>query len=303
MNRMDAKREDAIGRWLTGQTGRRHASRPAGEVHGGSMQPCLRWPAAGGDAFVKVAAASHRVAFEAEAAGLELLRDARALRVPCVRAVGVAGDIAVLALEWLALSPPHAASADVQARLGERLALQHRVQAPTFGWSRDNTIGATPQPNTEDDDWARFYRLRRLGHMLTLARAAGLDPRIVDRGERLLDRCDRFFTNHRPVPSLLHGDLWGGNWSALARSREPVIYDPAVYFGDRETDIAFTRLFGGFGRAFYAAYEAAWPPDPGAGTRTTLYNLYHVLNHHVLFGGGYARQAQHMIDGLLAEVR
>lgn len=300
---MEAERHHALGRWLGEQTGRRHASRPAGEVHGGSVHRCLRWPAAGGDAFVKVAAASQLAAFEAEAAGLESLREAQALRVPCVHAVGLVAGTAVLALEWLALSPPDAASPEVQARLGERLASQHRVQAARFGWSRDNTLGATPQPNAEDDDWVRFYRQRRLGHMLTLAQAAGLDPRIVDRGERLLDRCGQFFEDHCPVPSLLHGDLWGGNWSALARSREPVIYDPAVYFGDRETDIAFTRLFGGFGRAFYAAYEAAWPPDPGAGTRTTLYNLYHVLNHHVLFGGGYARQAQHMIDGLLAEVR
>jgi Fructosamine-3-kinase len=299
---MDAERYDAIGRWLTAQTGRRHASRPAGEVHGGSVQPCLRWPAAGGDAFVKVAATPHLTAFEAEAAGLALQRETRALRVPCVHAVGLVADSAVLALEWLALSPADAASPDVQAQLGERLALLHRVQAAKFGWSRDNTIGATPQPNAEDDDWVRFYRQRRLGHMLTLAQEVGLDTRIVDRGERLLDRCEEFFTDHRPVPSLLHGDLWSGNCSALARSREPVIYDPAVYFGDREADIAFTRLFGGFGRTFYDAYESAWPLAPGAQSRADLYNLYHVLNHYVLFGGGYARQAQRLIEELLADL-
>jgi fructosamine-3-kinase len=101
------------------------------------------------------------------------------------------------------------------------------------------------------------------------------------------------------VPSLLHGDLWGGNWSADASGR-PVIFDPAVYFGDREADLAMTRLFGGFGAAFYAAYAGAWPLEPGAAERTTLYNLYHVLNHLNLFGGGYLSQAQAMIDRLLA---
>ena len=103
-------------------------------------------------------------------------------------------------------------------------------------------------------------------------------------------------------PSLLHGDLWGGNWGVLSGSREPAIFDPAVYYGDRETDIAMTRLFGGFGPRFYAAYQATWPLDQAAGTRCTLYNLYHVLNHFNLFGGGYGRQAEGMIDRLLAEL-
>jgi protein-ribulosamine 3-kinase len=298
---MDAQACDMLARWFTAQTGRRHARDPAAQVHGG-VYPCLRWPAEGGDAFVKVAEASQLAVFEAEAAGLEALREARALRVPRVYAIGRVGDRAVLALEWLALSPADAARPEVQARLGEGLARQHGVQAPRFGWSRDNTIGATPQPNAQADDWVQFFRERRLGHMLALAARDGLAPEVVERGERLKASCDAFFAGHRPAPSLLHGDLWGGNCSALAGSGEPVIYDPAVYFGDRETDLAFTRLFGGFGREFYAAYEAVWPLDPGAETRATLYNLYHVLNHYVLFGGGYGRQARHMIDALLAEL-
>ena len=265
------------------------------------MHRCVRWPAVGGDTFVKLAAPANLAAFEAEAAGLDTLREAAALRVPRVHAVGITGDSAVLALEWFDLAPTSAGQPAVQRRLGEGLARQHRVVAARFGGQRDNTIGATPQPNAEDDDWVRFYRQRRLGYMIGLAVRAGLAGHVVDHGQRLVERCGEFFRSYRPVPSLLHGDLWAGNWSALAASREPVVYDPAVYFGDREADIACTRLFGGFGPAFYRAYESQWPLEPGAATRCTLYNLYHVLNHFVLFGGGYAQQAHRMIESLLAE--
>ena len=101
---------------------------------------------------------------------------------------------------------------------------------------------------------------------------------------------------------LLHGDLWSGNY-ACTRAGEPVIFDPAVYYGDREADLAMTELFGGFGGAFYSAYENDYPLDPGYGVRKTLYNLYHILNHLNLFGGGYHSQAQGMIDSLLSELR
>lgn len=294
--------EAAIGAWLSLQAGRRFESRPARRVHGGSIHHCVRWAAAGGDAFVKLADAGAIGTLEAEVDGLEALRAAQALRVPQVLAVGTAAGRAVLALEWLDLSPQVAERSSVQARLGEGLAEQHRVTGPTFGWHRDNTIGATAQPNPTDDDWLRFFRQHRLGHVLDLAVARGLPSRTVDRGRELIERLPALFVGYRPVPSLLHGDLWGGNWSADALTCDPVVFDPAVYRGDREADLAMTHLFGGFGPDFYAAYGAQWPLDPGAETRRPLYNLYHVLNHFVLFGGGYARQAGAMIDGLLAEL-
>jgi fructosamine-3-kinase len=294
-------RHAAVADWLSARTGRRFATHPAESVHGGSINRCVRWPAQGGDAFVKLGDVASASAYEAEVEGLRELRLAGALRVPAVIASGVVAGHAVLALEWLDLSATIADRPDVQARLGERLAQQHRATAPRFGWHRDNTLGSTPQPNAEDDDWVHFYRHRRLEHQLDLATHNGLDRRTVDRGRELAERCGALFSGYRPAPSLLHGDLWGGNWSALAGSREPVVFDPAVYYGDRETDIAFTRLFGGFGPAFYAAYESAWPLEPGANARRTLYNLYHVLNHYNLFGGSYARQAGAMIETLLAE--
>jgi protein-ribulosamine 3-kinase len=220
------------------------------------------------------------------------------LRVPEVLAVGASGSQAWLALRWIEFSP---ATRESDALLGERLAALHRVSAARFGWKRDNTVGATPQHNAWDDDWVRFFVTQRLGAQLQLAGRNAAPRRLVERGGRLCEGVSALYSSYRPVPSLLHGDLWAGNRATDAAGK-PVIFDPAVYFGDREADIAMTRLFGGFHPAFYSAYQAAWPLDQAAGTRRTLYNLYHVLNHFNLFGGGYAAQAEAMIDRLLAEL-
>ncbi len=277
-------------------TGRDVAREPDVAVGGGSINECRRWPSREGPMFVKLAPAGSVGMFEAEADGLRELEQARALRVPQVLGCGVAEGRAFLALEWIDFG---AASSRSEALLGERLAAQHRVTAAEFGWRRDNTIGSTPQPNEPDRDWVRFYVVRRLRFQLDLAARNGFGGRLAERGALLCERASHFFATHRPAASLLHGDLWGGNWGADA-SRQPVIFDPAVYFGDREADLAMTRLFGGFGPSFYAAYAAAWPLEPGVEERRTLYNLYHVLNHLNLFGGGYARQAESMIERLLA---
>jgi fructosamine-3-kinase len=272
------------------------AAQPEGRVAGGSINRCYRFAAEdGAPLFVKIAARAALPMFEAEAAGLAELARAQALKVPRVLACGPAGDDAFLALEWL---EPSRASEACEARFGERLALQHRATAREFGWTRDNTIGSTPQANGPLTDWAEFFRERRLRPQLALAAARGLKELQVP-GERLLDAVVGLLGAHRPAASLLHGDLWGGNWFAGADG-EPVVYDPAVYYGDREADLAMTRLFGGFGAGFYRAYAAAAPLPPGWERRSQLYNLYHVLNHASLFGGSYARQARAMIDALIA---
>jgi len=280
-------------------TGRRFARSPTAGVAGGSINRCLRWETGGGPVFVKVAPEAGLAMLEAEAEGLAELALARALRVPQVLAVVAAGGEAALALEWLEFG---AAGSTSEARLGRALAALHRTDAPRHGWHRDNTIGRTPQRNDWDDDWVRFFAERRLIEQLRLAERSGLAPRAIERGRRLAESCGAFFKGYRPRASLLHGDLWSGNWAAVAGSGEPVVFDPAVYFGDREADLAMTRLFGGFGPAFYAAYQSEWPLDAGAGTRVALYNLYHVLNHWNLFGGGYGAQAAAMIERLLAEI-
>lgn len=269
---------------------------PARAVHGGCINTCWRWETARGPVFVKVAAPAGLPMLEAERDGLLELQAAQAVRVPEPLVVTAFDGGALLALEWIDLEAGDAAA---DARLGEQLAWLHRSQADRYGLGRDNTIGSTPQRNSWRADWVTFLREQRLGFQLELATANGHGGRLQDRGRRLLETLDVFFATYCPVPSLLHGDLWGGNRGTDAAG-QPVIYDPAVYYGDREADIAMTRLFGGFGSRFYAAYVATWPLDQAAGTRRDLYNLYHVLNHLNLFGGGYRAQAEGMIGRLLA---
>ncbi len=283
---------------IAAQLGVHVADHPVSRVQGGSISECYRWESGAGPLFVKVAQADKLGALQAEAAGLEELRVANAVRVPGVLACGAAEESAYLVLEWIDLQ---SSSAAAEATLGERLVLQHTATSPEFGWQRDNTIGATPQLNARSSDWAGFFRECRLHPQLDLARANGHTGRLQQRGRELLACMGAFFATHHPTPSLLHGDLWGGNWGVDPHGA-PVIFDPAVYFGDREADIAMTRLFGGFGPSFYSAYESIWPLDEGSEVRVALYNLYHVLNHLNLFGGGYSRQAESLIERLLAEV-
>ena len=249
--------------------------------------------------FLKLNVARQAHMFAAEAEGLSELDGAGALRVPKPIAHGVSGDQAFLVLEWLDLGGGGGGGSG--AILGQQLTQLHRVTRTCFGWHRDNTIGSTPQPNPDEADWLAFYGEHRLGHQLRLARQNNAPTQLVTTGERLMEILPAFFPGYRPLPSLLHGDLWGGNHGDV--NGQPVLFDPAVYFGDREADLAMTELFGGFPEAFHAAYREAWPLDPGYRVRKVLYNLYHVLNHFNLFGGGYAAQAQGMIARLLAECR
>ena len=249
--------------------------------------------------FAKVNEMSAAPMFEAEADGLAALREANALRVPAVIVRGDDGERAWLVLEWLELGPLVPASA---ARLGSALAAQHGIPREKFGWARDNFIGASPQVNGWSEDWLAFWRERRLAAQLRLAAHNRLPSRMIDRGERLAADCEAFFRHHRPAKSLLHGDLWTGNAAALPDAT-PVVFDPAVYVGDREADVAMTELFGGFPADFHAAYRAAWPLEDGYAVRRDVYNLYHLLNHANLFAGGYVRQAEREIEKLLAEIR
>jgi fructosamine-3-kinase len=291
-------RLDALASSIGAVIGVRLRPSPESRVHGGSINDCYRWEGSAGSIFVKVAPPDSHELLEAEAAGLRELGQAGAVRVPAVLGSGATEANAWLALEWLALGRRTAAA---ETALGERLALQHQRRAAAFGWSRDNAIGSTPQRNDWTDDWVAFFREHRLRYQLELAVRNGAGAGLQHLGERLLERLGEFFTTYHPVPSLLHGDLWGGNWGADEQGA-PVIFDPATYYGDRESDLAMTRLFGGFGPGFYAAYAAAWAPDPGARTRIQLYNLYHVLNHFNLFGGGYLSQARSMLEALLGQV-
>jgi protein-ribulosamine 3-kinase len=233
--------------------------------------------------------------FAAEADGLAALA-AAGTRAPAVLCRGESGGEAFLVLEYLDLRP----SGDYAA-LGRALALLHSARGELFGWQRDNYIGTTPQLNRRTLRWADFWRDARLGPQLELARRKGLGASLLAKAERLIDALPRLLSDHAPSACLLHGDLWSGNTGFL-EDGAPVLFDPAVYWGDREADVAMTELFGGFPQAFYSTYSAIAPLDSGYARRRPLYNLYHVLNHANLFGGGYASQAERMIDGLLAQL-
>ena len=231
--------------------------------------------------------------FEQEAFGLGALAAAGAIPVP--RPLGTGGGTRGV--------PPFLVTEAIEPGtpgprffedFGRRFARLHRATPPhrgprgeAFGFPADNYLGATPQPNTWCDDWAEFWRLNRLGHQLHLAREQGRSDATLDRlGDRLLDRLDEYLAEPAEPAALLHGDLWGGNYM-VDRGGSPVLIDPAAYCGRREADLAMTRLFGGFDPRFYAAYEEVWPLAPGAKERLEIYQLYHLLNHLNLVGGGY----------------
>lgn len=289
--------EAAIEAAIGAATGAEFQATARRAVGGGCINRAYVVEGGGRRYFVKTNRAALADMFEAEAQGLAELESARALRVPHPVAAGVAHGEAFLVLEYLQLG-----GGGDMAAMGRQLAAQHRKTADAFGWERDNTIGSSPQINTWTRDWPSFLRAHRLGLQLRLAAENGLGAAIPRLGEALLARLEGFFPGHRPPPSLLHGDLWGGN-AAFDAAGAPVVFDPAVYYGDREADLAMTELFGGFGADFYAAYREAWPPDPGYAVRKTLYNLYHILNHANLFGGGYVSQAGNMLQRLLAELK
>lgn len=229
--------------------------------------------------------------FLVEARGLRLLRATNTVRIPAVIDVVDVTDTcpAYIILEWLE-GPPGASAKGDQELLGIQLAAMHHASGPDYGLDHDNYIGSTPQYNGWDSDWIRFYRERRLRPQLELAQRNGLVSTRRRHGlERLIERLDQWLGNGQRQPALLHGDLWGGNVIA-GPGGAPALIDPAVYYGDREAELAFTELFGGFSTRFYQAYQEAWPLEPGYPDRRDLYNLYHLLNHLNLFGESYGAQ-------------
>lgn len=230
--------------------------------------------------------------FEAEARALMEIEETGTIQVPQVIVFGETEGKSFLILEFMKQGSSSKAG---QKQLGRELAQLHQVEKPFFGWDMDNCIGATPQPNPKSENWVDFYRTHRLIHQFELAKQKG---KRFDQVETLLTGLEFFFADYTPTPSLLHGDLWGGNASYDAKG-SPFIFDPATYYGDRETDLAFTYMFGGFSSDFYQAYQETYPLDSGFTERKILYNLYHELNHFNLFGGGYANSAQSSINTLV----
>ncbi|GAA4880836.1 fructosamine kinase family protein [Ferrimonas pelagia] len=232
--------------------------------------------------------------FETEAHGLKLLAQSPTLVVPEVITTGKSADHAFLALQYLEFSPGTKAQ---WFQLGEDLARLHQDHCQSqYGFDEDNFIGATVQPNKWSKNWSEFFAEQRLGWQLKLAQ---------DKGHQIgnialwIDRCAEALRGHQPEPSLLHGDLWRGNMSFV--EGRGCLFDPACYYGDRETDLAMTELFSPLPSDFYKGYDAEWPIDKGYQQRKAIYQLYHLLNHLNLFGGSYLQQCQQQLSELFCD--
>jgi fructosamine-3-kinase len=291
MTKLDTNTANAIANAI----GRNVKIQSVQSISGGDINAAFRLQSTSDSYFVKLNQANRHGMFEAELAGLQALAETETVTVPKPLVHGVTDKVSFLVLEYFALNRQTSTS---ERLLGEQLAQLHLQRQPYFGWHIDNTIGSTSQVNPQTDDWITFWRQSRLNFQLNLVGS----QRLALLGEQLSERLGDFFQGYTPLPSLLHGDLWGGNAASLADGT-PVMFDPACYFGDRETDLAMTELFGGFGQGFYAAYNGIWQLDSGYRIRKNLYNLYHILNHAVLFGGGYVSQAEKMMRDLLSEVQ
>ena len=243
--------------------------------------------------FVKLNDAAKIEMFTAEAIGLKQMSATQTITLPLPICWGTAGNSSYIVLQWLDLASGN--NADWQA-MGRELATMHRQGiGKSFGFEINNTIGSTPQINNWMDNWADFFAEQRIGYQLKLAqRNGGSFPDL----NRVIEAVRAKLVDHQPEPSILHGDLWSGN-AAIAANGSPVIFDPATYYGDRETDIAMTELFGGFSNAFYQGYNDFWQLDAEYQKRKSIYNLYHVLNHFNLFGGSYGSQANRIMQKII----
>lgn len=274
-------------------TGKEFAIANTQSVSGGCINQGYRVSSSDAVYFVKINTASQVEMFAAEALGVKQMSATQTITVPQPVCWGTAGNSSYIVLQWLDFARGDDRS---WTAMGHQLAALHREGTnENFGWSQNNTIGSTPQINTWMSNWADFFAQQRIGYQLKLAqRRGGSFPEL----NLVVDTVRDKLADRKPQPALVHGDLWSGN-AAIAADGSPVIFDPATYYGDRETDIAMTELFGGFPSAFYRGYNEAWQLDDGYQQRKNIYNLYHVLNHFNLFGGGYGNQARRIIEKII----
>lgn len=272
--------------------------RNADPVSGGDISSAFHLLTDAAELFLKINSSDKLAMFELEMSMLNELASHGGLRVPTPYGCGVADGLAYIVMEYIPLAP---GDDDGAARLGTGLAGLHQHHSDHFGWPQEGYLGVSRQPNQASDNWVEFWRDQRLGFQLRLAQRNGLPPGTVARLQLLLELLPQLFSGYRPVPSLLHGDLWHGNW-AVDKAGAPVIFDPACYYGDAEADLALCELFGGFSESFFSAYWRQQGRDPGYELRSQLYQLYHLLNHFNLFGSHYAERANGMIERILAEV-
>ncbi len=263
-------------------------------VSGGSINRAAKLILSDGThCFLKWNSSADPDMFVKEKRGLKLLAAAETkLRIPSTLALGkTMDDTGYLALEYIS----EGRSTDHSAKdFGRQLAALHKHQAKQYGLDHDNFIGKLPQSNQQHKGWVDFFVKERMEPQLRMA---------ADTHKLGSETIAHFKTMYTQLPdifpeepaSLLHGDLWGGNYFYDGQGRA-TIFDPAVYHGHREIELAFTHLFGGFSRDFYQAYKEAYPLQPDFNNRKDIYNLYPLLVHTNLFGGSYARQVQTIVS-------
>jgi len=282
-------------------------------VGGGSINSSYHATGTDGqEYFIKLNSASLERMFQVEFDSLNELSQALSdsnsvMHIPQPICFGTSGTYSYLVLEYLTIK-----SSGDSKKFGQALAEMHKITHNQFGWYQDNIIGSTPQSNHQHNDWITFWREERIRPQFEMLYSKGYKKHLQPLANQLLNNLDSLLANHTPQASLLHGDLWSGNYGFIEGFTEgfieytsdtnskvkPVIFDPALYYGDRETDLAMTELFGGFSQDFYQAYNESWPLDEGYAKRKTVYNLYHILNHANLFGTSYLNQAMSMMERL-----
>jgi protein-ribulosamine 3-kinase len=267
-------------------------------VGGGCISNTARLELAAGDVFFLKWASTRTQPinlFQEEAKSLEAIATTHTVRVPQVIKHAADDEFNWLLLEWL---EPGGTTPANQAELGRQLAELHRHSADYYGWSSDNFIGSLPQSNQRGANWPEFWRERRLRPQLELAGGSKLSNAEQRRFHAVLDHVQALLdVTQADGPSLLHGDLWNGNMHMLADG-SPALIDPSCYYGHREVDLAMARLFGGFTQEFYRAYQQAWPCQDGWEQRLLMYQLYYLLVHVNLFGGGYVTQTMSVVERL-----
>lgn len=262
-------------------------------IGGGSINSAYKITGVDGRSyFVKLNSAHLEHMFQVEFDSLNELLQTDIMRIPKPVCFGTSGSQSYLVLEFIAMS-----SNGSGRELGQALAQMHKITTSQFGWYQDNIIGSTHQSNRQHSDWLTFWREERMLPQFEMLYDKGYKKYLQPLSDKLIKQLDNLLANHHPQASLLHGDLWSGNY-AYDENKAPVIFDPALYYGDREAELAMTELFGGFGADFYQAYNEAWTLDKGYQQRKTLYNLYHILNHANLFGTSYLNQAISMMERL-----
>ena len=282
-----------IAQAITKATGKECTIINTQSVSGGCINQGYKVSSSDTEYFVKLNNASQVEMFAAEALGLKQMYATKTITVPKPICWGTAGNSSYIVLEWLNLA---SGSNESWSEMGRQLAAMHRKGINnSFGFEINNTIGSTPQINTWMSNWADFFAEQRIGYQLKLAKRNGGN---FPDTNKVVNAVRNQLIDRQPEASIVHGDLWSGN-AAIASNGAPVIFDPATYYGDRETDLAMTELFGGFPSTFYHGYKTAWQLDRGYQERKSIYNLYHILNHFNLFGGGYGNQAARIIKQIV----